>query len=296
MVLNTLLFHHEIKDALTLAKFAYECGISSIIVQDIGLATELVNNFPNLPIHGSTQMTISNLHGVQFMQKLGLKRVVLARELSLEQIAYIRKNTKMELECFGHGALCISYSGQCLFSSIAQKRSGNRGLCAGPCRLNYTLLQNQKKLEEGYLLSPKDICTLQILPQLIELGLDSLKIEGRKKSYEYVSIVTKIYRKYIDLAKDKTKEYKVDEEDLKQILQIYNRGGMGTGYFENRQNIVYPEKPNHLGIYIGDVKAVNPKKKQITIDLTDEVLLGDVIRIGENTAYISQIIEGNTVR
>ena len=108
--------------------------------------------------------------------------------------------------------------------------------------------------------------------------------------------MTKIYRKYIDLAKDKTKEYKVDEEDLKQILQIYNRGGMGTGYFENRQNIVYPEKPNHLGIYIGDVKAVNPKKKQITIDLTDEVLLGDVIRIGENTAYISQIIEGNTVR
>lgn len=169
LTLNILLFHNEIKEALEFAKFAYECGISSIIVQDIGLAVELIKRFPDLPIHASTQMTISNLDGVRLMEKLGFKRVVLARELSLEEIKYIRKNTKMELECFGHGALCISYSGQCLFSSMVGKRSGNRGLCAGPCRLNYNLLKNGKNIENGYLLSPKDICTLQILPELVDL-------------------------------------------------------------------------------------------------------------------------------
>lgn len=295
LTLNTLLYNDELKEALDIAKYAYECGVSAIIVQDIGLATELVKHFPDLPIHASTQMTISNTYGVKLAEKIGLKRVVLARELSLKEIANIRKNTSLELECFGHGALCVSYSGQCLFSSIVGKRSGNRGLCAGPCRLNYDLLKNGKNVETGYLLSTKDICTLQILPQLIDCGIDSLKIEGRKKSYEYVSIVTKIYRKYIDLAMDKTKEYKVEDEDLKQILQIYNRGGMGTGYFENRKNIAFPEKPNHLGVYIGTVKSINQKKNQITLNLLEPVQLGDVISINENTSYISEIIGGNTV-
>lgn len=295
LTLNILMFNNELKDALKLAKFAYECGVSAIIVQDIGLAKEIIKRFPDLPIHASTQMTISNLAGVQLVEKMGFQRVVLARELSLQEIAHIRQNTRMELECFGHGALCVSYSGQCLFSSMVGKRSGNRGLCAGPCRLDYNLLKNGNAIDKGYLLSPKDICTLQILPQLIDLGIDSLKIEGRKKSYEYVSIVTKMYRKYIDLAKSNPQEYKVEEDDLKQILQIYNRGGMGTGYFENRQNMVYPKKPNHLGIYVGDVKAIYPKKKQITIDLTDEIQMGDVLSINDNTSYVSQIVEGNTV-
>ncbi len=295
LTLNILMFGNELEEALKLARFAYECGVSAIIIQDIGLAREVIKRFPDLPIHASTQMTISNLAGVQLMEKLGFERVVLARELSLQEIANIRKNTRMELECFGHGALCVSYSGQCLFSSMVGKRSGNRGLCAGPCRLDYNLLKNGNAIDNGYLLSPKDICTLQILPQLMDLGIDSLKIEGRKKSYEYVSIVTKMYRKYIDLAKNNPQKYKVEEEDLKQILQIYNRGGMGTGYFENRQNIVYPEKPNHLGIYVGDVKGINAKKKQVTIDLTDEIQMGDVLSIDDKTSYVSQIIEGNTV-
>lgn len=295
LTLNTLLYNDEIKEALEIAKFAYKCGVSAIIVQDIGLANELVKNFPDLPIHASTQMTISNIYGVKLAEKIGLKRVVLARELSLKEIANIRKNTNLELECFGHGALCVSYSGQCLFSSIVGGRSGNRGLCAGPCRLNYNLLKNGKNVESGYLLSTKDICTLKILPQLIECGIDSLKIEGRKKSFEYVSIVTKIYRKYIDLAMDKSKEYKVEEEDMKQILQIYNRGGMGTGYFENRKNIAFPEKPNHLGVYIGTVKSINTKRNMITLNLSEDVQLGDVISINDNTSYISEIIDGKTV-
>lgn len=295
LTLNTLLFNHELQEALEVAKFAYQCGISAIIVQDIGLALELIRRFPDLPIHSSTQMTISNLDGVNLMQKLGFKRVVLARELSMQEIDKIRQNTTMELECFGHGALCVSYSGQCLFSSIVGGRSGNRGLCAGPCRLNYGLLKDGKNIENGYLLSPKDICTLEILPQLLDLGIDSLKIEGRKKSYEYVSIVTKMYRKYIDLAKDKSKEYKVEKEDLQQILQIYNRGGMGTGYLENRQNIVYLEKPNHLGVYVGEVKTIDRKRKRITIAKAEEIFTGDVINIHENTSYISEIVNGNTV-
>lgn len=169
LTLNILMFNNELNEALKLAKFAYEAGVSAIIVQDIGLALELTKRFPDLPIHASTQMTISNTSGVQLMEKLGLKRVVLARELSLQEIANIRKNTNMELEVFGHGALCISYSGQCLFSSMVGKRSGNRGLCAGPCRLNYQLRNDENSIDHGYLLSPKDICTLQILPQLIDL-------------------------------------------------------------------------------------------------------------------------------
>lgn len=169
LTLNILLYNNELKDALELAKFAYEAGVSAIIVQDIGLAKELVKYFPDLPIHSSTQMTISNIYGINQMEKLGLKRVVLARELSLKEIGNIRKNTSMELECFGHGALCVSYSGQCLFSGIVGNRSGNRGLCAGPCRLNYNLLKNGNSIESGYLLSTKDICTLEILPELVDI-------------------------------------------------------------------------------------------------------------------------------
>ncbi len=289
------MFNHELEEALQTAKFAYEAGISAIIVQDIGLAIELIKSFPDLPIHASTQMTITNLDGVHLMEKLGLKRVVLARELSLKEITQIRKGTSMELEVFGHGALCVSYSGQCLFSSMVGKRSGNRGLCAGPCRLNYKLLKNGKPMNSGYLLSPKDISTLQLLPELLACGVDSLKMEGRKKSYEYVSIITRMYRKYIDLAQDKTKQYKVEEEDLRQILQIYNRGGMGTGYLEGRQNIVYSKKPNHLGVYIGDVSQIYSKQKQISIDLKDKLSLGDVIRIQEDTSYISQINDQNRI-
>ena len=295
LTLNTLLFNNEIKDALEIAKFAYESGVSAIIVQDIGLAVQLVKYFPDLPIHCSTQMTISNIYGVKLMEKLGLKRVVLSRELSLDEIRNIRKNTNIELECFGHGALCVSYSGQCLFSSMVGKRSGNRGLCAGPCRLNYNLLKNGKNIENGYLLSPKDICTLSILPELIDSGIDSLKIEGRKKSYEYVSIVTSIYRKYIDLAKDKSRIYKIDDEDIKAILQIYNRGGMGTGYFENRQNIVYPEKPNHLGVEIGNVQSIDVKRKRIKVDLLDKIDMGDIVSINDESSYISEIIDGNII-
>ena len=171
---------------MEVAKFAYEFGIDAIIVQDLGLASLLQKNFSDLPLHGSTQMSIHNLEGALELQNLGFKRVVLSRELSLHEIEYVTKNSDIEIECFVHGALCISYSGQCLFSSIVGGRSGNRGKCAQSCRLPYKLLENGKKIDSGYLLSTRDLCSLEFLPQLISAGVKSFKIEGRMKSPEYM--------------------------------------------------------------------------------------------------------------
>jgi len=196
LTLNTLITNDEFKSAVDLANFAYNSGIDAIIVQDLGLALYLIKNFPGLDVHASTQMTIHNLECAQTMQKLGFKRAVLARELSIPEIYDICKNTNIEIETFIHGALCLSYSGQCLMSSIIGGRSGNRGKCAQPCRLPYKVKGYDNSL--NYLLSPKDLCGLEFIPDLIKAGVSCLKIEGRMKSPEYVATVTRIYRKYID--------------------------------------------------------------------------------------------------
>lgn len=223
LTLNTLIKDDEFDEALALAKNAYEFGIDAIIVQDLGLARSLIKTFPDLPIHASTQMTVHNLTGALELQNLGFKRVVLSRELSTDEIDYICKNTNIEIECFAHGALCISYSGQCLFSSMIGGRSGNRGKCAQPCRLPYELFENDKKINSGYLLSTRDLCSLDYIPNFIKSGVHCLKIEGRMKSPEYVAIVTKIYRKYIDLALS-NEPYIVDQNDRKNLMQVFNRG------------------------------------------------------------------------
>ena len=202
LTLNTLLTDEEFANAINLAKQAYEFGIDAIIVQDLGLGKYLIDNFPNLEVHASTQMSIHNLEGVLELQKMGFQRVVLSRELSIHEIEYICKNSTVEIEAFVHGALCISYSGQCLASSMIGGRSGNRGKCAQPCRLPYTLFEETSdkvlKLDDGYLLSTRDLCSLEYLPQLIKAGVTCFKIEGRLKSPEYVATVTRVYRKYID--------------------------------------------------------------------------------------------------
>ena len=203
-----------------LAKSAYNLGVDAIIVQDLGLAKYLITNFPNLPIHASTQMTVHNLEGAVFAEKFGFKRVVLSRELSIEEIRFIKENSNIEIETFVHGALCISYSGQCLFSSMIGGRSGNRGKCAQSCRLPYELYENDSKIDKGYLLSTRDLCALDYLPQLINYGIDCFKIEGRMKSPEYVATVTRIYRKYIDLYLKNPSEYKIDIQDKKDLLQV----------------------------------------------------------------------------
>lgn len=284
LTLNTLIKNNEFSDALELAKSAYENGIDAIIVQDLGLAMKLIHTYPDLPIHGSTQMTVHNLNGALELQELGFKRVVLSRELSANEIAYICKNSDIEIECFIHGALCISYSGQCLFSSIIGGRSGNRGKCAGPCRLPFELLEDGKNINSGYLLSTRDLCGLDYLPFLIEAGVTCFKIEGRMKSPEYVATVTRIYRKYIDLACSGN-EYIVDKKDRKELLQMFNRGMSSPGHLSNEPNtkLVFKEKPNNMGLFLGIVQKYNPKKGLITLKLNEPISIGDTISLEKET-------------
>ncbi len=307
LTLNTLVTDDEFNNAFELAKKAYEFGIDAIIVQDLGLAKQLNKNFPDLDIHASTQMTVHNLQGVLKLQELGFKRVVLSRELSLQEIEYICKNSNIEIECFIHGALCISYSGQCLFSSMVGGRSGNRGKCAQPCRLPYKLLENDTEIDKGFLLSTRDLCGLDFIPNLIKAGVTCLKIEGRMKSPEYVATVTRIYRKYIDIAEkiiyentslvndDNEKidnqitnnfsEYKVDETDRKILLQSFNRGMSSNGHLANEpnKNLIFKEKPNNMGLFLGKVEKYNKNKGYITVKLQEPIEIGDTISLEKET-------------
>lgn len=296
LTLNTLIKDNEFNKAIELSKKAYEFGIDAIIVQDLGLAKQLINQFPDLDIHASTQMSIHNLQGVLKMQELGFKRVVLARELSIYEIEYICNNCNIEIECFIHGALCISNSGQCLFSSMIGGRSGNRGKCAQPCRLPFELLENNKKIDNGYLLSPRDLCGLEFIPELVNSGVTCLKIEGRMKNPEYVATVTRIYRKYIDLAESK-KEYKIDENDRKLLLQVFNRGMFSNGHLSNspNKNLIFKEKPNNMGLFLGKVEKYNKNKGYITVKLQESIEIGDTISLEkENGTYnVSEIMFNN---
>ena len=281
LALNTLIKNSELNEAFEIARKAYEYGIDAIIVQDLGLAKLLMESFPNLPLHASTQMSIHNLEGVKKLESLGFKRVVLSRELSLSEIEYICKNTSVEIECFVHGALCISYSGQCLFSSSIGGRSGNRGSCAQPCRLPYTLLENkEKEIDSGYLLSPRDLCGLEFLPQLIKAGVTSFKIEGRMKKPEYVATVTQIYRKYIDKVLNGD-SFEVDPQDKKDLLQVFNRGGSSLGHLESSENrnLIFKDKPNNMGLFLGTVTNFNNNKGYVSLKLNETLSIGDKICI-----------------
>ena len=303
LTLNTLIRNDEFEEAINVAKKAYEYGIDAIIIQDLGLATKLLEYFPDINLHASTQMTVTNLNGVKELEKLGFKRVVLAREASLEEIKNICQNSNMEIEVFIHGALCVSYSGQCLFSSMVGGRSGNRGKCAQPCRLPYSLIdENGKTLDKGYLLSPRDLCTLEYLPDLIKAGVSSFKIEGRMKSPTYVATVTRIYRKYIDLAKDflegKISKFVIQESDKQTLLQVFNRGNFSSGYLSNLPNreFVFKEKPNNMGIYLGKIIKYNPSKGLVTVKLENPVSIGDTVSFEhEDSKYkISELMDKKT--
>lgn len=298
LTLNTLIKDEEFEDAYNLAKKAYEFGIDAIIVQDLGLGLKLIKDFPDLAIHASTQMSVHNLQGVLKLQELGFKRVVLARELSAQEIEYICKNSNVEIECFIHGALCICYSGQCLFSSMIGGRSGNRGKCAQPCRLPYTLIDKEgSKIDNGYIISPKDLCGLEFIPFLIDAGVTSFKIEGRMKTPEYVAIVTKIYRKYIDLALSGN-NFVIDDNDKKDLLQVFNRGLSSTGHLEKdaNTNLIYKDKPNNMGLPLGIVQNYNKNKGYITLKLKESIKVGDTISLeNENGTYtISELMKDNS--
>ena len=227
ITVNTLVDDSELGELADYLLFLSNVGIDGIIVQDLGVIRLARQIVPDLPLHASTQMTVTNSEGVKLAAEAGMERVVLARELSLEEINTICHGTDTEIEVFIHGALCVCYSGQCLMSSLIGGRSGNRGRCAQPCRLPYKLVNEAgEDLLSGkdagqYLLSPKDLNTLDILPQLIEAGVTSYKIEGRMKRPEYVAVVVDAYRRAIDsyLGGD----YQVPEEDFANIEQIFNR-------------------------------------------------------------------------
>ena len=301
LTVNTLLKDKEMFEELyAYLRPLYEQGLDAVIVQDIGVLLFIREHFVDLPIHASTQMTITSQQGVRFLQEQGVSRVVLSRELSLREVSNIIDTTEMEIECFVHGALCYSYSGQCLFSSFIGGRSGNRGQCAGPCRLPYQVESTEKteKAEKiGHIFSLKDICSVQYLPDLIQAGIHSLKIEGRMKRPEYVAAVVSIYRKYIDIYKMKSKEsYNVTKADMDILLEAYNRGGFHDGYMfqHNGRDMLSFEKPNHAGvsvlqvetkgnarvirdIHAGDVLEMPAGKKAYT--------LGKALSVGEHMHF-----------
>ena len=236
LTINTLFKEKELFGELyETLKPLYEAGLDAVIVQDIGAMYFVRDNFPSLPIHASTQATVTGPGGALFLKDAGVKRVVPARELSLSEIRKMRDETNMEIECFIHGALCYGYSGQCLFSSIAGGRSGNRGRCAQPCRMSYAVKDGKNylsKKNQGYVLSLKDLCTVGFLPELLDAGVYSLKIEGRMKKAEYAAGVTSIYRKYLDLYLNGGAEnYTVDPIDEKRLFSLFNRKGFSDGYY-----------------------------------------------------------------
>ncbi len=237
LTVNTLLKDQELEQELYgYLVPCYERGLDAVLVQDFGVLGAVKDWFPGLPIHASTQMTVCGAGGVKLLEEAGAERAVLARELSLEEIREIRDSTGIELECFVHGALCYCYSGQCLFSSILGGRSGNRGRCAQPCRLPYEVFYGGKLVSPkggSTLLSPKDLCALELLPRIVEAGASSLKIEGRMKRPEYTAGVVRIYRKYLDAyLKHGGSCLEVDEADRRELLLLFNRDGFSQGYYE----------------------------------------------------------------
>ena len=253
----------------------YKRGLDAVIVQDFGVISYIREHFPDLPIHTSTQMTITGVEGAKLLKNLGVERVVLARELSISEMKKIKDEAQVELEAFVHGALCYSFSGQCLFSSVLGGRSGNRGRCAQPCRLPYAVLDENKKeyKKESYVLSLKDLCGIEYLQKLREAGVYSLKIEGRMKQASYAAGVISFYRKYIDLCYENgLQKIKVEKEDWETLKSLYIRTDIQDGYYKrhNGKEMVTIHKPSYSGIDEGFATSIyekyvkNPIKAEVS--------------------------------
>lgn len=292
LTLNTVLYDDEMKEALEIVSKLYSYGLDAVIVQDLGFAMLLHQLLPDLALHASTQMSVYSLEQVKYLEKLGFQRVVLARELTLEEIQYICEHTNLEIEAFVHGALCVSLSGQCLLSSTIGNRSANRGRCAQPCRMKYDLYQegsNHPIIEKTYVMSKKDIYGLDLMEQIVKAKIHSLKIEGRNKSPEYVALIVSKYRKYLNryLAKE---NYLVEKKDEKEILQMFNRNGKSYGYLNGikYQDTITKLSPKNTGLYLGKVKG--QRGKFIQVQLEKEIALHDGIEIYSEGEVISNII------
>ena len=284
VTVNTMITEELVKPCIKYIDFLHKNNVDALIMSDIGMIDYARKVYPNLEIHISTQAHIHNLEGAKFIESLNIKRVVLARETNVDSLKQIKENTNLELEVFVHGALCICYSGQCLMSSLIGGRSGNKGTCAQSCRMKYSFMHEDKIInKDNYLLSTKDLNTLEYIGNLIDIGIDSLKIEGRMKSKEYVYYVTKLYRKAID-SYIENKTINITEEELNDLKKIFNRK-YTKGFLNNEDNnnFINPERPNHIGINIG--KVLSYKNGFVKIKLTDNLSIKDGIRILSNEDY-----------
>lgn len=278
LTVNTLLKNHELEKYLyDYIEPYYKRGLDAAIVQDFGVLTFLHKHFPDLPLHASTQMSVTNKYGAEWLRSQGVSRIVTAREVSLTEIQDIYEATHMEIESFVHGALCYCYSGQCLMSSLLGGRSGNRGRCAQPCRLAYDVVDGSNRLynkNQQYPLSPKDLCTIEFLPKMAEAGVYSYKIEGRMKQMEYAAGVTSIYRKYMDMYLTNPKDYKVSKQDVEYLLSLGSRNGFTKGYYyqRNDKSLLSLTTSAHKS---GEQKvALNVKKSEIPVTMSASFVTG----------------------
>lgn len=300
VTLNTLMRDDQLKPAINYAKELYKIGVDALIIQDLGLGQLIKETMPDFEMHLSTQGTVFGVGGANMAESLGYSRVVLAREMSLEEIKRVCDKSKIETEVFVHGALCFCFSGQCQLSRSFGGRSGNQGVCAQPCRLPYKLVgrndpkeekipfgdknpaESRTDFEKKYYLSPKDLSLLDHLDELIKIGVHSLKVEGRLKSPEYVATVTRIYRKYIDEF-SQNGSYQISTDDRQDLLQIFNRGNFTDAYLrgDSGDSLMSSSFPKNQGIYIGEVKSIKKIKSIYTIkisaDTTKQLSAGDVI-------------------
>jgi putative protease len=284
ITVNTLVDDTEMPALREYIRYLYEVGADAAILQDVGVARVVRKVAPRLPIHASTQMTVHDLPGVNLLADYGFDRVILARELSMDEIANICSKARCHVETFIHGALCICYSGQCLMSSLIGGRSGNRGRCAQPCRLPYHLTDEKDRdvlsgLGIGeYLLSPKDFQTIEIMPEYIKAGVASLKIEGRMKRPEYVAVVVDAYRRAIDRSYADPQHYQTPAEDLRDLEQIFNRGFTTAHLFgKNSREMMSDRRPNNRGVLIGRVVRYLPHERQMILKLEGPLAVGDIV-------------------
>lgn len=266
VTVNILLEEKELEKLLDFGSFLWEIGADAVIVQDLGALRLLKENFPDMELHGSTQMSVHNLEGAKVAKELGLSRIVLARETPLSEIRRIKENLEIEVEFFCHGALCVCYSGQCLMSSMIGGRSGNRGACAQPCRKHYHIVDGEEVLRKGYVISPKDLSTAEEISALLDAGVDSLKIEGRMKKPSYVDAVTRMMRR--------ARDGKFSEKDLTKAKATFNRGltkGLFLGDFG--RSFISESRPDNRGIDVGEVIASHRGK--ISLRLHENLRAGD---------------------
>ena len=291
VTLNTILKENEIEEAVRYVGYLYEIGVDALIIQDLGLLKRIKEDFPFMEVHASTQMTIHNGEAAVYFKDKGFHRIVLSREMTLEEIKYISKDLGIETEMFVHGAICVAYSGQCLMSSMIGGRSGNRGRCAQPCRMEYTLRGEKSGETKGHLLSPKDMCTIEDVEDIVETGVYSLKIEGRMKRAEYVAGVVDNYKKAVNKV---LYNKKYDEQAGKrQLLQLFNRSGFTNAYLKKNtgKDMMSFNSPKNSGISLGVVD------KSGDIVIKEDLAVGDGIRYRDKGFTLSKIVHnGNEVK